>query len=605
MSNIILERKQASFDYLKNKRTNWDNYERLFHNSLSPTSDSRSHVFDPKLSTLLLERAYRVMAQNPTGKIKAISKNDEGASRLMNLILEKYIMRNANAQFDLLTKFRMTDIYSNLYGSFFALVDWTINQNGYVGPDMWMLNVRDVFPQVGAISIEDSDFVIVRSWQPLSFFESKRKNKEFTNISKIITKLEKKSNPLKDSADKSQRSDKEYPQAESTAGMGYYEVLTMYEKDKWTDYCVDADMDFREIDNPHDNGELPVVGKYSIPLLDDFMGMGDAERGGTMQHVVNALWNMYLDGVKTSFRPPLLINKDNIASMSSIKWGAGAKWLIRNQINNAIQPINLNPQGISTFNNTYQIANASLLNMFGTTDTAVTKQTEAGYGKTPEALKMQGARENTRDNADRYYMESFVKKVIKKMVNLMAKKNNGSVVVRMFKEEIEDLAKDYPEVDEMYDEKTGKLTISNGKIGNIKYDYEIVSGSTYLVDQEKQQQNVNGLIGMVMVNQTMMQQALQTGFVNIGNIKISVGELFKRSIANSGLQDWNKIVEEEKPEDTAERVLGEAQQQFVQAVEQMSNPQQQMPPQGVPPQGVPQGVPQGTPQGTPMGGQNA
>ena len=41
------------------------------------------------------------------------------------------------------------------------------------------------------------------------------------------------------------------------------------------DFCVDADLEFRDIKNPHDNGELPVVCKYSIPLIDDFMGMGE------------------------------------------------------------------------------------------------------------------------------------------------------------------------------------------------------------------------------------------------------------------------------------------------------------------------------------------
>jgi len=573
--SLILQRKQASYEYLKQKRDDWDEYEKLFHNSLSNHNDARSHVFDPKLSTLMIERAYRVMAQNPTGKVRAISRNDEGTSRLMNLVLDKYILKNANSQFNFLTKLRMVDIYSSLYGSYYGLVDWTVKKNGYAGPDLWLLNIRDVFPQVGAVSIEDSDYIIVRSWQPISFFEKKLKDKEFKNIKKIVDILKKKSNPQKSAGEKTKRTNDKYPQAEGTKSDGYYEVLTMYEKDKWTDYCVDADLNFREIKNPHDNGELPVVQKYSIPLMDDFMGMGDAERGGTMQHVVNSVWNLYLDGVKTSIYPPVLINKDNIASMSSIKMKAGAKWLVRNQINNAVQPVNLSPLGISTFNNTFQIANASLLNMFGTTDTAVTKQTEAGFGKTPEALKMQGARENTRDNADRYYMEQFINKVVNKMVNLMSKKNSGGVAIRMFKDEIEELASQYEDIQDIYDEKTGKLTISKGKIGNILYDYEIVSGSTYLVDQKSQQENVNGLLSMILQDPEMKQQVIQTGYAQLGNIKVSVGELLKRSIVNSGLQDWDKIIEEEKPEDMTNRILDEGTQQFIQAVQQMQS-------QGVP-----------------------
>jgi len=586
--NQILSRKDAAFNYLKDKRTNWDSYEKIFHNQLNSkvTDSTKSQVFDPKIATLIIERAYRVMSQNPQGKVKAISKNDSGTEKLMNLILDKYILPNANAQFDLLTKLRMVDIYSNVYGNFFSLIDWDVKKNGYAGPDMWLLNIRDVFPQVGAVSLEDSDYVIVRSWQPISFFESLKEQKGYKNISKIINILKNKSNPKKDSEDKSKREDI-YPEAEGTPGAGFYEVLTQYSRDTWTDYCVDADLEFREIDNPHENGELPVICKYSIPLLDDFMGMGDAERGESMQSVVNSVWNLYLDAVKMSIFPPTLINKDNIAAMSSLKWAPSAKWLVRNQINNAVQPIELSPQGIQTFNNTYQVANASLLNMFGTTDTSVTQQTEAGFGKTPEALKMQASRENTRDNADRFYMEQFVKKMVNRMVNLMSKNNDSSVAVRMFQDEIEELVDEYPEMEEMYDEKTGKLNIESKSFGNSLYDYEIISGSMYLVAQEAQQKNINGLVGMIMGNEFLLQQALQTGYVTIGTTKINLGELMKRSIVNSGIQDWSKIVEEEKPEETADRLIEDANQQFISAVEQMQNGGAQQPP--MPPQGVPEG----------------
>lgn len=589
MSSIILDRKQAAYDYLKDKRANWDTYEKMFLNKLDSkiTDGTKSQVFDPKLATMIIERGYRVMSQLQMGKVKAISTNDGGLEKLMNMILEKYILPNANAQFDLLTKMRMVDIYSNIYGIFFALVDWDVKSNGYVGPDMWLLNIRDVFPQVGAVSLEDSDYIIVRSWQPISYFEKLQGQKGFKNVSKIISTLKKKSNPIKDSEDKSKREDT-YPEAEGTPGKGFYETLTMYERDKWTDYCVDADLDFREMANPHENGELPVIEKHSIPLLDDFMGMGDAERGESMQRLINSVWNLYLDGVAMSIYPPTLINKDNIASMSSIKWGKAAKWLVRGQISNAVQAVNLSPKGTETFNNTYQIANASLLNLFGTTDTTVTQQTEAGFGKTPEALKMQGARENTRDNADRFYMEQFAKKMVTRMVNLMAKKNTGSVAVRLLDEEIKELTREYPDMQEMYDPQTGKLTISSDKFGKGKYDYEIVPGSTYAVDQDTQQKSLTSLVSLIMGNQMLMQQAVQTGEVVLGGVRIHVGEIIKRMIVNSGVQDWGKIVDEEKPEETLDRTFEQTNELFMNAIAQTQN-QPLVGTQAMPMEGIPSG----------------
>lgn len=604
ITDKIKTRKAAAEDYLQTKRLTWDSAEQLFHNQLNDQSseEQKSKAFDPKLSTLAIERSYRVMAQLQTGKVKGISKNDIGDATLKNLLLEKYVIPNANAQFDFLTKMRMMDMYSNIYGNMFSLIDWDVKPNGYIGPDVWILNIRDVFPQVGAVSLEDSDYIIVRTWRPLSYFESKRKDKDFKNIPSIIEKLSGKTGSKQSrskSSDTSKREDDQYPQSDPAKNTGQFEVWTMYERDRWVDYCVDADMEFRDRKNPQEDGDFPVKCKYSIPLLDDFMGMSDFERGGPMQKVINSVWNLYLDAVRMSIFPPVLLNKDNIAVMSSIKYTAAAKWLVRNNIGNSAQTMNLSPQGIQTFNNVYQVATASILNMFGTTDTNVTASTDPGFGKTPEALSQQAARENTRDNADRFYMEQYVSSVMKKFCNLLSKKQSSAITLRLFKEEIEQIARSYPEVKESYDDKTGKLTIKKGS-GSELYDYEIVSGSTYAVDQKQQQQNLAQLLQMFQAAQTpngnsLVQQLQTDGY------KFNFGELFKRIISNSGIQDWDKILTEMTPEEQAEQVLGADAQQFQQALMQMNGNPAQTPAQpGMAGQDMSGGMPQQMPQGMPV-----
>jgi len=436
--NKIIQEQQDSFNNLSTKRILWDKVEKLFHGQLNDAVSlkTKSKVFDPKMATLTLERSYRVMSQLPTGKVVGISKNDLGDAKLKSLLMDKYVLKNANSQWDFLTKMRMVDMYSNLYGNFFSLTDWDIKKNGYIGPDLWLLNIRDVFPQIGSVSLEDSDYIIVRTWRPLSFFEGLKKQNGYKNIDKIIKILKDKagSKQSRDSNNQSKREEDQYPDSQPSGKEGYYECLTKYERDKWTDVCVDADLTFREQKNPQDNGELPIDCKYSIPLIDDFMGFGDFERGGSMQQVVNSTWNLYLDAVKMSIFPPVAIDKNNIASPSSIQWNAAAKWLFRGNPGASVQPLNLSPQGIQTFNNVHQVANASILNLFGTTDTTVTSQTDPGMGKTPDAIKFQSARENTRDNADRFFMEQYLSKVMRKMVNLLNKKQNAKIEIRMFKE---------------------------------------------------------------------------------------------------------------------------------------------------------------------------
>jgi len=505
------------------------------------------------------------------GKVRGISKNDIGDATLKNLLLEKYVIPNATAQWDFLTKMRMMDLYSNIYGNFFSLIDWDVKPNGYVGPDVWLLNIRDVFPQVGAVSINDSDYIITRTWRSINYFKGLKEGSDFKNIDKIITKLETQSGS-KQSRNQTtamgQRESDQYPSAEPAKRSGYFEVLSMFERDRWVDFCTDADMVFRDRKNPQDDGDLPIKCKYSIPLLDDFMGMSDFERGGSMQKTINSAWNLYLDAVKMSIFPPILINKDNIASMSSLTQTAAAKWLVRNQISNAASPLQLNPQGIATFNNVYQVATASIMNLFGTTETQTTAQTDPQFGRTPQALKMQSSRESTRDNADRFYMEAYLRDVMKKFSNLLSKKQTSSIIVRMFEEEIETLAKSYPEINESYNPDTGKLTIKKGSHSEL-YDYEIVTGSSYAVDQEQQQKNLAAMLQLFQSSQTpngnlLVEQLKTEGY------DFKFGELMKRIISSSGIQEWDKILTEMTEEEKTDNILQKDQQQFQQALQQMN-----------------------------------
>lgn len=579
MNKIVTEVKtrfDASFKSLKQKRVMMDQAEQLFHGMLedSISQKTKSQVFDHRLSTLVIERAYRVMAQLPVGKVRGISTNDIADAQIKNLLLDKYVIPNANAQFDFLTKLRMVDMYSNVYGSFYVLVDWDVKKNGYIGPDFWLLNIRDVFPQVGSVSIEDSDHIIVRTWQPISYFKALGKQEGFKNISTIVEKLENLSGSKqkRDSENVSKRTEKEYNDEQPSKGGGYFEVLSQFEGDRWVDVCIDADLEFRDTQNPHENGELPVVQKYSIPLLDDPLGLGDMERGGPMQKAINSNWNLYFDSVAMSFRPPVILNKDNIASMSSIKYGPAEKWLGRGaSVDNIARTINLSPQGINTFQSTHAVANASILNLFGTSDTAVTAQTDPNFGRTPQALRMQQARENTRDVADRFYMERFVTSVMKKMVNLLEKKQPKSLTIRMFKDEIEQIGRSNPDIAKEYDEKSGKLTVKKGSGSNL-YDYEIVTGSTYAVDQKTQQDNLSSLLDLYIKSQTPNGNSLVTDLDKEG-YTLKFGELFKRVVAGSGIPDWDKILVEKTETEKTDSILNNNAQVFKNVIAQMQQGQ--------------------------------
>lgn len=604
ISNIVKQRRQAADDSLVNKREMWKEHENLFLGNLDDKiSDStKSKVFDHKISTYIIESEARVMAQVPVGKVKAISKNDMGASAMMNLILDKYVVPNANAQLPFLVKLRMLHRMSKIYGNAFYMVDWDVKQNGYVGPDMWLISPWDIFPQVGATSLEDSDYIIVRSWKPLSFFEKLRKADGYKNLDTVITKLKQSTGDKqsRDSDSKTQREEDMETGVSGTKGDGFYEVLSMYERDRWVDVVPAAEYTvIRDGKNRGIEGELPVGNKWAIPMFEDFMGMGDVERGKSMQYVMNSAWNLALDSAKMSIFPPVIFNKDIIIP-SSIKRVAGANWIARGNPQLAAQAIQLSPQGIQTFQSIYQSANAALLNQFGTTDTTISSNIDNSFGKTPQALKQQAARENSRDAWDKFYIEIAINQIMKKMVNLVSQKQSSAISVRLFGEEIKTLFKKYPELQSQYDPKTGDLKINKSQTGSVLYDYEMVSGSSFAVDKQAQQENILALINLLLQNAQMGQQGITSPFLELLKVEgtsIKFSKLLT-SLVSENINNWDEIVDsqdsEKTPAEEDDAVMEQHKQQFMDLVAKIDEGDiSQIPPT----QGVSQDMPQQMPQG--------
>lgn len=138
----------------------FDAYEAMLisktYDALSATT--KSGLTDSSSATLAIERAARVVGQLPSGTVNAAGKKDKGKGILMDIIRQKWIYPNANAQFPFLIKLRQWQLYSSVYGYAPMFYDWHISPTGYVGPDCWLWNPRNFVPQGGRNSIADMDY---------------------------------------------------------------------------------------------------------------------------------------------------------------------------------------------------------------------------------------------------------------------------------------------------------------------------------------------------------------------------------------------------------------------------------------------------------------
>lgn len=209
-----------------------------------------------------------------------------------------------------------------------------------------------------------------------------------------------------------------------------------------------------------------------------------------------------------------------------------------------------------------------MLNQAGTTDTTVSKMTDPGMGKTPQAIDFVKERESARDNWDRYMLEEFLEEITSRFINLTVEKMERPVVMRLIGTEVNEIAREYPDATEVFNSAErglrngrGKVTVSK-KMLKSKWDYEIDSGSTMVKDPLSESKAVNDLLKMVLEHPEVKMEFQKDGK------EIDIPELVKRSIISKGIRDWDKIIV-----DVREK--------------QMENPQGQPGPQG--PQPGPQG----------------
>lgn len=533
----------ASYNALQTIRQTWDDKESMLIgvNRDSISGSTKSQVNDPRLATIIIERAARVMAQLPTGEVQALTQKDKGKNSLMNLVVSKYIYPNANSQFDLLTKFRMWDIYSSMYGSMPSLVDYVISDD-YVGPDCYLTPIRSFLPQQGKISIKECDHSFIDTWVSVGWLKS-RNPKFWKNLDDIIKEASKggESPSSKDSEKRSLVEREKYPWIQGGKGdSAQVLITTRYERDRWVTFVPDYDCEIiRDIENPQNNNRIPIVLKHCFPLLDSIIGLGEFERGKTLQFAINSLINLYLDGVKMSIFPPIMVDPTGVVA-SSIRFNPAQKWLVTKP--GSIDAFKVNPQGIASFQSTYTFLIGALLNMAGTTDTTITQKTDPGQGKTPEALKMLGQRESARDNWDRYLMEKAVEETLDIMVDMVATKQEKPIEFDLFEQEIKQIEKNEPDIKEMFDisdsGKYAKVTLKKGQITGTKYRFFIDAGTSMKEDDDEINQVATNLL-LLFIKNPQLIGAMQKGT----NPKtVDFAELVQIVINTSGLPNANKVL---------------------------------------------------------------
>lgn len=523
----------------------------LMQNREKMAKDYRSSVNDGRLSTMVWERCARVMAKPLKGQVRALTKKNKGIGAAMDMALTRYVIPKSNEQMDHLTKLRMWGHNAAGYGSQPMLRFWKISPN-YIGPDCYLIPIRNYFPQPGKVATGSMDWTMVRSTLTVGQLKEYAKDKtgawDTEALKRVIAKAEKAgtSGP-KDAQHQSQVEQRD--QGGFTGGekgdFAEVDAITCYEagdEGHWITFCPQfKDEIIRDIENPHGDAKIPIIMRDCFPLLDSIIGLGDFERGKTLQFALNSLVNLYLDSMKMQLYSPIAVDQSQVYP-NSFRIAPGAIWKTKTIPSQAIQPLNFSPQGLNTFQSTYQMLSAALQNMSGTTTVDVSSgdSGDPTFGKTEKGIEQTMARESARDDWDRFMQEIAVGELYEDFVNMLAKNNHGrDAIFHIFDDDVEQLKKtggfeNADKIFDVYDDgKTAKVRIPTKDLQKTDFRFLYVPGSTRKEDQRTAYENITNIL---IAFGNMGDRAAEAG------LKVNWSELLQQLVSNSGIDNVDKIL---------------------------------------------------------------
>lgn len=507
----------------------------VVYDSVSNSVDT-SKITDSYAMTLAKERADRVMAKLPDGQTESMGRSDIGKAAFMDILRQKWIYPNANAQHSFTEKLNMWQLYSSVYGYMPMFYDWNVTPSGYAGPDCWLWSPRNLIPQQGRTSINEMDYITALTWVSKSYLEGIRdqlkgsavppdsdmtpetamanSNPSGDNpvdeggwnveaLDLLISIADQTSNPDATRDTKVVRVRTPQPQRRGVLLATRFEAG---EDGQWVTFAPDRGcIEVRRLDNPHKNGKIPFVIKYSQPLFDSFYGLGDFQRAKPLQFARDGLVNFYFKGIKMNLIPPLVANANGVLK-HTLDYREGAVML--ETIPNSIRRLETSTAGLATFQAAQSALTGSLLSLYGSQNASQSagESSNPSQGKTPQAIDLYADKEATRDGSERRHLEDAIQELTNGFFSLVVNIGTESIPVQLFQADIEnimksgltdikDLFKGNMKVDK--DGIAATLKIDPNKLKGIEYRFRIDPNSTATTNKEQLIQSMQEILGII------------------------------------------------------------------------------------------------------------
>lgn len=418
------------------RRKDWDKKDELFRSHINETRwPYRSLVFDPRTFTALYEKTARILANKPRGRVIPREGGDVVKAKIINELLSFQWDDNTRADNDsMLAKWAMMDQNARKYGASFGLAKWhwkrqviREEKDGkkigkskifFDGPNFRPLNNRDCLPNPSYSTIKNwfqhREYLTLEELSDTN--DAARGKAIYKNLDILRQQVRK---DAKDTNGDSRSTNYDVKNL-SIKGLTDYlghdevnkviEVVTEYRPDRWITFSPRHGVILRDIPNPYDHGQIPVVTLKYYPIDDDIYGLSEIEPIEKLQKAVNALVCQYLDAINMSLYAPLKVRSAGGAvQMHTLEFGPGAKWLMSDPASDVITH-DQNISGVTEFTSTYRFLISAMQEALGETSQGVSGIVPGESSKTATEIKDSAMSRSARDNFNQMFLGEAIKK---------------------------------------------------------------------------------------------------------------------------------------------------------------------------------------------------
>ncbi len=384
-------------------------------------------LFDPRVFTFIFEKTSRLIANKPKGRLIPREGADVLAAKINNALLD-FQWDQANYGGTQLQKWALMDINTRKYGASFALCTWRyeVDRTGKVvfdGPEMEVLNNRDLAHDLTATSVENSNWFQVRKYVT---FQALERVNDASRGKPIYKNLEQ----LRFAMVKENSENDTMPGAGEGRGTHWssrnreishlendpygkdqvfrtIEIVTEYRRDRWITFAPKHGVILRDIPNPYGNNEIPVIMLRYYMIDDDLYGMSEIEPVKGLQKAINALLCQYVDEINQNLYSPIAIGPG--VKQHTLEWGKGARWMMNNPMTD-FRLVESRSNAAQYFNNTYSVLVSAMMNSLGESSLGVSNIQPYQNDKTATEVKALQLQRNARDNYNQLMLAEAIKR---------------------------------------------------------------------------------------------------------------------------------------------------------------------------------------------------